>query len=127
MQTGDSELVAEPLTEHIWLHAPLCDSVCQGILMVLIPSLEVQPDMRAFRLLSECPLPTEEGEAVLRIYGDETCSPWPVGALGLWCSGGAWVGAPVRFRTCACAVGEELEDVCRQAEELCSTCLARDS
>ena len=45
------------------------------------PALEVQPDMRAFRLLSECPLPTEAGDSMLRIYGDGTCSPWPVRAL----------------------------------------------
>lgn len=46
------------------------------------PALEVQPDMRAFRLLSECPLPTEAGDSMLRIYGDGTCSPWPVCVYG---------------------------------------------
>ena len=55
--------------------------------MVPIPSLEVQPDMRAFRLLSECPLPTEAGDAMLRIYGDGTCTPWPVCVYGR-CMGG---------------------------------------
>ena len=36
----------------------------------------------AFRLLSECPLPTEDGDVTLRIYGDGTCSPWPVCVYG---------------------------------------------
>ena len=57
------------------------------------PALEVQPDMRAFRLLSECPLPTEAGDSMLRIYGDGTCSPWPVRALVF--GQGVRVGAPV--------------------------------
>ena len=38
--------------------------------------------MSAFRLLSECPLPTDEGDTMLRIYGDGTCSPWPVCVYG---------------------------------------------
>jgi|SouAtlMetagenome_1021521.scaffolds.fasta_scaffold92733_1 hypothetical protein len=36
----------------------------------------------SFRLLSECPLPTEDGDVTLRIYGDGTCSPWPVCVFG---------------------------------------------
>lgn len=36
----------------------------------------------SFRLLSECPLPTEVGDCMLRIYGDGTCSPWPVCVFG---------------------------------------------
>ena len=40
------------------------------------------PDTMAFRLLSECPLPTDEGDMMLRIYGDGTCDPWPVCVYG---------------------------------------------
>ena len=36
----------------------------------------------SFRLLSECPLPTEVGDCMLRIYGDGTCTPWPVCVFG---------------------------------------------
>ena len=36
----------------------------------------------SFRLLSECPLPTEVGNCMLRIYGDGTCTPWPVCVFG---------------------------------------------
>ena len=73
--------------------------------MVPIPSLEVQPDMRAFRLLSECPLPTEAGDAMLRIYGDGTCTPWPVRVL--WCSGRLRVGGCTGSLSDVCLCGWE--------------------
>ena len=60
----------------------------------------------SFRLLSECPLPTEDGDVMLRIYGDGTCSPWPVCVFG-----------EVHGKS---AVSVRLHDACMTSEVLAS-------
>ena len=35
-----------------------------------------------FRLLSQCPLPTENGDVMLHVYGDGSCDPWSVCVYG---------------------------------------------
>ena len=59
-----------------------------------------------FRLLAESPLPTEDGEVTLRIYGDGTCAPWPVCIFG-----------DVRGKS---SVSVRLHDACMTSEVLAS-------
>ena len=64
---------------------PACSEKCQTLRPHRDPGCVLSMEAGksdSFRLLSECPLPTEVGDCMLRIYGDGTCSPWPVCVFG---------------------------------------------